>query len=57
MTDDDRHDEGSGRLPFDDGADDDLFVWDGLRPPPRAFVVSVVVGHAQSPYAGGRVRT
>ena len=33
MTDDDRDDEGSGRLPFDDGADDDLFVWDGLRPP------------------------
>ena len=57
MADDERHDEGSERLPFDDGADDDLFVWDGLRPPPRAFVVSVVVGHAQSPYAGGRVRT
>jgi hypothetical protein len=35
MTDNDRHDEGSQRLPFDDGADDDLFVWDGLRPPPR----------------------
>jgi hypothetical protein len=32
---DDRHDEGSQRLPFDDGADDDLFVWDGLRPPIR----------------------
>ncbi|MCX6362750.1 MAG: hypothetical protein NTW58_00985, partial [Actinobacteria bacterium] len=38
MADDDRHDEGSGRLPFDDAggsADDDLFVWDGLRPPRR----------------------
>ena len=33
---DERHDESSGRLPFaDDGAADDLFVWDGLRPPPR----------------------
>jgi len=32
---DDRHDEGSRRLPFSDGADDDLFVWDGLRPPSR----------------------
>ena len=33
---DDRHDEGSGRLPFGGGgADDDLFVWDALRPPPR----------------------
>jgi len=32
---DDRHDEGSGRLPFDEGGNDDLFVWDGLRPPSR----------------------
>jgi len=31
---DDHHDEGSGRLPFDD-VDDDLFVWGGLRPPSR----------------------
>jgi len=36
MSDDDRHDEGSERLPFGGGgADDDLFVWDGLRPPSR----------------------
>jgi hypothetical protein len=33
---DDRYDEGSERLPFGGGgADDDLFVWDGLRPPSR----------------------
>jgi uncharacterized protein len=32
----DRRDEGPGRSPFDDhGADDDLFVWDGVRPPHR----------------------
>jgi hypothetical protein len=36
MTEDDRHDEGSERFPFDGGADDDLFVWDGLRSPGRA---------------------
>jgi len=35
LADDDRHDEGAQRLPFDEG-DDDLFVWDGLRPPSRA---------------------
>ena len=33
---DDRHDEGSGRMPFDEGGSDDLFVWDGLRPPSRS---------------------
>ena len=35
MPDDRYDDEGSERLPFDDGAEDDLFVWDGLRPPSR----------------------
>ncbi len=33
MTDDDRYDESGGRRPFDGSPDDDLFVWDALRPP------------------------
>ena len=37
MADDHRYDEGSEKPPFDAAGDDDLFVWDGLRPPRRDF--------------------
>jgi hypothetical protein len=51
---DDHNGEGLGKLPFDEHGADDLFVWDGLRPPSRQTDPPSGQGADRPPMRAGR---